>query len=232
MRFKNTHAQLGLSPLDIKVMSLLEHASPLRSSAAAKELMGENRSSVDYRIKRLWRLGWLERSTSREYSLSLQARTLFDTGGATTKVELFADLKSVQRSIIAELEGPRKNRLFFIEPASARLILKDQTYDFTEMQNWLIESGRVAEGVVSETLSAALSYQQRELLRKRLFECYVVADELIAFDDSIWITDTKTYLINPRTEQYRLIHDKSFADSMALLAQSLAQHGARISFNK
>ena len=231
MRYTTAHKRLGLSALDIKIMTALDRAGKGQSYPLALTL-SEKRTTVDYRLKRLCQLGWLTAAPfgqRRVYELTLEARELFLAAKQQVSLVHYGTL-SEMLVVVRRVVGSRsKGRLYFIEPSGiAEATLSAMGSEYAGLQAFIKKSGRVAEGVIGQSAVTKLPREVWQVLQGRLFEMYEVADDRLAFCDIIWVADDTTFLLNPSESRYRSLQDHSFANSMRALIQALILFGKKI----
>lgn len=231
MRYTSEHRRLGLSALDIKIMTALDRGGKEQSYPLALTLC-EKRTTVDYRLRRLCRLGWLgvvPQGQRRAFDLTPEARELFWASQQHVSFEHYETLSELLISVRRLVGSRSRGRLYFIEPSGiAEATMLAMGTEYTALQSFIKKSGRVAEGIIGQSAVARFPVAVWQILHGRLFEIYEVADEQLAFRDIIWAVDDTTFLLNPSEARYRSLQDESFANSMRSLIQALSVLGKKI----
>ena len=122
MRLTNELKQLGFDVIDVRILNVLHTHGPLLALQLAK-LLPDPRTTVDYRLKRLYKRKWIEdeeMGKRRVWKLSSSALKLFaqkDEGAL--KTELYADIDSFLSAAKSKIKSGRRDRIYFLEPTIA-----------------------------------------------------------------------------------------------------------------
>lgn len=241
MRSTNETKRLGLSPVDVKIISALRKYGQTNPTGLASHLEHTSRTTITYRLSLLLSRGWVERiqvSGHFEWRCSEAALRLVNENLVKNEITFnhypLDQIASFFEVLFKDTSG---ERIYFLEPAAATVSLHTNLgNEFLNRMALLFKSGKnISEGVTSDALVGYIKKYDQQTLREmhgRMVVMHLVPDELLRFEDMFVVYKDLVYIINPQKDHVTEVRDVSFAHSMRSTIQALQHFGKKKNLNE
>ena len=240
MRSTNVTKRLGLSPVDVKVITALHKHGQASPTELAIRIESVPRTTISYRLKLLLDREWVEQvkvGGRFEWRCSKSALQLVNENLINDEITFnHYPLEEVTRLFEVLFKDSSGDRIYFLEPtASTTSLHANLGNDFLKKMALLFKTGKnISEGVTSDALIEYLKEYSKQTLQEmhgRMVVMHVVPDELLRFEDTFVVYKDRVYIINPQRDHVTEVKDIAFAHSMKSTIQALQFFGKKINLN-
>lgn len=240
MRSTNETKRLGLSSIDVKIITALHKRGLTKPVDLAIVINDVPRTTLTYRLTLLLARGWVEKKKVAghfEWCCSQAARELVnDTLVTNELIVAHHPLNQVPHILEALFKDSSNERIYFLEPTVATASVHQEFgNDFLTKMALLFKAGKnISEGVTSDALLGYLKHYSQKTLKEmhgRMVVIHLVPDDLLHFEDMFIVYRDSVYIINPKKDHVTQVKDASFAASIKTTIQALQYFGKKIDLN-
>lgn len=230
----------GISRLEFKILVVLQKLNTAKVSALALKT-DISRTTVSFRLNKLKLRELVERVkvgghyewrvTDRFNRLVLKEKS--NIGLSVKSYQGSEDFKNVLTDIIKKSS---KHKIYLIEPyiQTKEHEAHIDSESLSTLTQLFKECENISEGVSSEKNLELIKEYDKEVLKEmvgRMTVIHFIPDEYISFKEIVVVCDDFVYMIDFTKETVTEIQNKSFAESLISLTQTLQKFGKKIDLN-